>query len=189
MPDLSLLYRLYGAGKTVSLLNRAVEMTEINPSISWIEVQDTLHVSANASYVIVDWLADNFKTRPRMSNHWLRCARMYVMNNEEISLHEMTSRLNVGNRTAFQFMLALEKKGYIKILPDFKFERTRKGTDMTGFEQQIKKFAKKYRGRCEPELLERLLYVDYEKAFMLAEHGRNVLGFAWRGRWKEKKTK
>lgn len=187
MPDLSLLYKLYGADKTIHLLNRAVEMTETNPSITWIEVQNRLHVGAESSYVIVDWLADNFKTRPRMSNHWVRCARMYVVNNKETSLEEMSSRLKVGNRTAFQIMLTLEKKGYIKILSDFKFERVKKGTDMTGFERQIQKFARKYRGRCEPELLERLLYIDYDTAFKLAEHGRDTLGYVWRGKWKVKK--
>lgn len=142
MQDLSLLYKLYGADKTIHLLNRAVEMTETNPSITWIEVQNRLHVGAESSYVIVDWLADNFKTRPRMSSHWIRCARMYVLNNRETSLEEMSSRLKVGNRTAFQIMLTLEKKGYIKILSDFKFERVKKGTDMAGFERQIQKFAK-----------------------------------------------
>ena len=186
MPDLSLLYKLYGADKTVNLLNRALEMSETNPSITWIEIQNKLHVGAAASYVLVDWLADNFKTRPRISNHWIRCARMYVVNNKESSLEEMSNRLKVGNRTAFQIMLILEKKGYIKILSDFKFERIKKGTDMAGFERQIKKFAKKYRGRCEPELLVRVLYVDYDTAFKLAEHGRDKLGFVWRGEWKNK---
>lgn len=186
MPDLSLLYEQYGVDKTMNLLNRALEMTETNPSVTWIEIQNNLHVSNVASYVLIDWLADNFKTRPRISNHWIRCGRVYVMNNEETSLQEMSSRLNVGNRTAFCVMLELEKKGHIKIISDFRFERIKNGTTTSGFDRQIKRFAKKYRGRCEPELLMRTLYIDYDKAFKLAEHGRDNLGFVWRGKWKTK---
>jgi hypothetical protein len=189
MPDLSLLYEQHGADDTIYLLNRALEMAETNPSITFDDLQKSLSISTPAAYVIVDWLADNFKTAPRMSNHWIRCARMYVVNNTDTSLEDLTTKLNVGNRTAFQLMLALEKKGYIKILSDFTFERIKNGTDRVGFERQIKKFAKKYRGRCEPELLQRLLYIDYDTAFKWAEHGRDTMGFIWRGRWKVKKTK
>jgi hypothetical protein len=46
----------------------------------------------------------------------------------------------------------------------------------------MKRVAKKYRGRCEPELLVRTPYVDLVTALRLAQYGEEHLGLRWKRR-------
>lgn len=51
--------------------------------------------------------------------------------------------------------------------------------------RQMQRVGKKYRGRCEPELLVRTLYVDPFTALRLAQYGEEHCGLRWKGRPKE----
>ena len=51
--------------------------------------------------------------------------------------------------------------------------------------RQMKRVGKKYRGRCEPELLVRTIYVDLGTAIRLAQYGEEHCGLRWKGRPKE----
>jgi hypothetical protein len=48
--------------------------------------------------------------------------------------------------------------------------------------RQMKRVGKKYRGRCEPELLVRTLYIDLCTAMRLAQYGEEHCGLRWKGR-------
>lgn len=185
--DILLLYSTRGLEKTIWLLNEALKIAEKDPKANWRKIQDELKIGYGEACIIIDWLADNDKTEARISNHWIRSARIYVMNNKHSSLEEMQERLKLGYKSAFRIMIELQKKELIAIKPDFSFYRKKPGSTRENFISQIKKFAKKYRGRCEPELLMRTMYLDYETALNWAEYGKYELGFVWRGRWKRKK--
>lgn len=184
MANLKRLYRAYGIESTVLLLNRAAKFAEGKDDVSIIDVQNELHCGYDNAVLVTDWLQDNFKTSPKLSNHWIRCGRMYCMYNEYISLADMTEKLHVGDRRAYAIMLELVRRKIIRITTDFAFERIKTAATLPDFERAIHRYAKKYRGRCEPELLERVLYISYDKACMLAEHGRDNMGYVWRGKWK-----
>ena len=44
------------------------------------------------------------------------------------------------------------------------------------YDYSLKRIAKKYRNRCEPELLMRMMYVDEVTASRLSEYGAKELG-------------
>ena len=67
--------------------------------------------------IIQDWLADQYYVQPRMSEHWVRCGRLYVKNNAFPSLADMMERIRFGRRTTLQVMYSLQNRGVIR--PDF----------------------------------------------------------------------
>jgi hypothetical protein len=111
-----------------------------------------------------------------MSKHWVRCGRTYVLNNPNPTLFGMTERLCVGWRTAHAILLELQKKGLIRIKDDLSFVRLRPKATKSGLIKQVKSIGMKYRGRCEPELLTRKMYIDIETATQLSEYGKRKLG-------------
>jgi hypothetical protein len=71
----------------------------------------------------------------------------------------MMKRIRFGRRTALQVMYELQNRGVIQVQSDFTFEKLITSTE-NDFITQLKRVAKKYRGRCEPELLMRVLFLD-----------------------------
>jgi hypothetical protein len=184
MRDIRKLLAYHSFEEWVSILGRATEFAEKNPEAQWIDFQNHLKIGAEEAFIIQDWLADHLRVKPRISNHWIRCGRLYVLNNMFPSVFGMMERLRIGEQTAFQIMFALQKKGVIKILSDFSFERQKASTD-EDLVRQLKRVAKKYRGRCEPSLLMRILYLDEGTAKRLSEYGAKELGLRpakWRNR-------
>ena len=115
-----------------------------------------------------------------------RCGQ-YVLNNPCPNLVEMGTMLRIGERRAFLVMLALEEheKGVIRIKEDFSFERRIRMSSFDDLVRQLKRVAKKYRGRCEPELPLRTLYIDLVTAVRLAQYGEEHMGLRWKRRPKE----
>jgi hypothetical protein len=107
---------------------------------------------------------------------------MYVLNNPSPSLLGMMECVRIGRQSAVKIMNELERKGILKIRPDFTFERL-KASSENDLIRQMKRFAKKYRNRCEPELLMRMMYVDEATAHSLSEYGARELGLRQK-RWR-----
>src|SRR2546423_1585342 len=97
------------------------------------------------------------------------------MNNVLPSLAEMMERIRFGRRTALEVMYELQNRGVVRVRPDFTFEKLITSTERD-FIRQLTRVAKKYRGRCEPELLMRILYVDAVTAQRLSQYGATELG-------------
>ena len=168
----------------IALLNRALKIAEENPDAYWIDFQSRLSIGYEEASYIQDWLADQYRIPLRMSEHWVRSARVYVKNNAFPSLADMMERIRLGRRTALEVMYALQNRGVIRVRPDFTFEKLITSSELD-FIKQLKRVAKKYRGRCEPELLMRILYVDGATAQRLSEYGATELGLRpkkWRNR-------
>jgi hypothetical protein len=109
--------------------------------------------------------------------------RKYVLNNPSPSLIGMMEYVRIGQQSAFKIMIELERRGVIKIRSDFTFERL-KASSEDDLIRQMKQVARKYRNRCEPELLTRIMYVDEATARRLSEYGTRELGLRpkkWRG--------
>jgi hypothetical protein len=178
-------YRNRSVEQCLELLDRAAKIAEENPDTYWREIQDRLAIGYEEACIIIDWLADNYEiTEPRMSEHWVRCGRLYVKNNAFPSLAEMMERIRLGRRTALQVMYELQNRGVIRVRLDFTFEKMITSTERD-FIRQLTRVAKKYRGRCEPELLMRVLYLDVAAAQRLSEYGATELGLRpkkWRNR-------
>ena len=62
----------------------------------------------------------------------------------------MAAMLKIGDRRAFALMMALERKGVIRIQQGFSFERRIRMASFDDLVRQMKRVGKKYRGRCEP---------------------------------------
>lgn len=148
-------------------------------------IQTELQVGYEEATIIHDWLVDNHKAEAKISNHWIRSGRAYVLNNPFPTLGDMARVLKIGERRAFLIMSALVKKRIIRIRIDFSFERLDRMASFTDLVRQMKVVAKKYRGRCEPQLLVRTLHVDLVTAFRLAQYGEENLGFRWKSRMRE----
>lgn len=72
-------------------------------------------------------------------------------------------------------MNELEREGIIKIRSAFTLEQVKVSSE-NDLIRQMKRFAKQYRNRCEPELLMRMMYVDEVTARRLLEYGARELG-------------
>ena len=155
------------------------------PELTLLELQRALRLGYGEATVLFDWLADTHVAAGHISNHWIRCGRAYVLNNPCPNLVEMGTMLKIGERRAFLVMLALEKKGAIRIKEDFSFERRIRMSSFDDLVRQMQRVAKKYRGRCEPELLVRTLYIDLVTALRLAQYGEEHRGMRWKRRPKE----
>lgn len=184
MTDIRKLFTSRNFESTIALLNEALALAKERQNLGWYDIQNALKIGFEDACILQDWLADSYKTEPPITKYWIQCGRTYVLNNPLPSLAGMAERVRIGDRRAFLIMQELQKRGLISLLSDFSFERHHSGTTEAGFIRQMKRWAKKYRGRCEPELLMRTMYVDYETAYKLAEYGRDHLGFKWRGSWK-----
>ena len=183
MRDIRDLLKYRSFEEWVNLLGRAIEISKSNPDANWGTFQDELGVGAEGGCIIQDWLADSHSLKPRLSNHWIKRARVYVLNNQHPSLAEMTDRFNLGYQTALKIVVELGKKKVIKIRPDFTFEKSKTSSE-EDLIKQMKQVAKRYRGRCVPELLMRSLYVDEGTAKRLSEYGARKLGLRPK-RWRD----
>lgn len=182
MADLARLYRHRPVEEVSMLLTRALMLAKDNPKLDWGDIQNTLKIGAEEASIILDWLADKNEAEPHISTHWIRCGRAYVLNNPFPNLVDMAKALEIGERRAFLIMLALEKKKLLRITQDFSFERLRPMSTFMDLVRQMKPIAKKYRGRCEPTLLMRTLYIDPMTAMRLAQYGEETLGYRWKKR-------
>lgn len=182
MVDIRSLYRHRTEDEVTLLLAKASLFAQDNAQISWHQIQNELKVGAAEANIILDWLADNNAAEPQISNHWIRSGRTYVLNNPFSNLTGMARALRIGDRRAFLIMTALQKKGLIALRSDFTFELTRRMSSFKNLVRQMKRVAKKYRGRCEPQLLMRTLYIDAMTAMRLAQYGEEYLGLKWKGR-------
>jgi hypothetical protein len=147
-----------------------------------IDIQNALRISYHEAEVIHDFLSDTYLVEARVSTHWIRSARRYVRNNPHPSLAQMCARLDVGDRRGQLLMLELAKRKIVRIKEDFSFEHAKPMATFMELVGQMKVVAKKYNGRCEPELLVRTLFLDETTAFRLAQYGEEVLGLTWRRR-------
>jgi hypothetical protein len=175
MLNLKALLRYRSLEHCIVLLYQAAKIAEDHPDASWMDFQNQLGIGAEEAAVIQDWLADQYRVQPRMSEHWVRCGRLYVKNTALPSLGDMMERIRLGRRTALQVMYALQQRGVIRVRPDFTFEKLITSSERD-FIKQLTRVAKKYRGRCEPELLMRILYVDEVTAQRLSAYGAAELG-------------
>ncbi len=182
MANIERLYQFRSVEEVSLILAKALELATKKPDLGRLDIQSELNVGGDESFIIWDWLADQNLAKPRLSNHWIRYGRLYVLNNPFPDLTEMGAQLKIGERRSYLVMQALEKKGIIRIRPDFSFERLRPMTSFAGLAKQMKRVAKKYRGRCEPELLVRTLFIDFATALRLSQYGEEQLGLRWKGR-------
>lgn len=55
-------------------------------------------------------------------------------------------------------------------------------TNFKGLVRQLKVMGKRFRGRCEPELIEQILYVDPMTAVRLSQYAEEHLGLYWKNK-------
>jgi hypothetical protein len=185
MASLEILYLHRSEEEVTKLLARARELVKEKQQINWHDVQTALVIGAEEAYAIVDWLVDNHEAQPHISAHWIRCGRTYVLNNPLPNLIDMTKMLKIGEGRTFSIMQILEKKNVIRIKHGFGFEVQGRMSSFADLVRQMKRVAKKYRGRCEPELLVRTMFVDPVTALRLSQYGEESLGLRWKNRPKE----
>ncbi len=185
MADLERLYQNRGTEKAMEILAKATKLAKDSPDIHKLDLQRELDIGYSESVIVLDWLADTHEIEMGISEHLIRQGRKYAHNHPFPSLSDMTEKLGVGETRAQLVMQALQKRGIIRIKPDFAFERTGRMTSFAGFIRQLKVIGKKYDGRCEPWLLKRLMFVDPLTAMRLAQYGEEFLGFTWKERSRE----
>ena len=185
MADLERLYRNRGTEKAMEILAKATKLAKDSPDIYALDLQHELEIGYSESVVVLDWLADTGETQPKVSHHWIRQGRRYVLNDMAPSLSGMALRLELGERRAYRIMQVLEQRGVLRIKDDFTFERIGRMASFADLIAQLKVVGKKYQDRCEPSLIVRTLYVDPLTAIRLAQYGEEFLGLRWRGRPKE----
>ena len=156
MATLEPLYKYRPVEEVALLAAHALQLAKERPGLKLMELQNTLRLGYNEAVALFDWLADNHAVEPHVSNHWLRCGRAYVRNNFYTSLAHMAATLKIGDQRAFALMMALERRGMIRIQQGFSFERQIRMAAFDDLVRQMRHVGKKYRGRCEPELLVRL---------------------------------
>jgi len=185
MIDLELLYQNYEFEEVSMMLARALALARRKPQLSWFDIQDELKIGFGEAKIIWDWLVDEHGATPRVSEHWIRAGRAYVLNNPFPTLEDMAIKMAIGERRAFFIMQELEKRGLIKIQSDFSFERTRRMASFGDLVRQLRRVGVKYNGRCEPQLLVRTLYIDPITAVRLSQYGEENLGLVWKERQKD----
>ena len=113
---------VFGTDKTMKLLVDATELAERKPEVGWGDIQEELKVGASAAFAIMDWLADNHKAQWKVTNHWVRAGRTYVLNNPAPRLEEMATFLRVGEQRSVAIMNALMKKKLITVNTNYFFQ-------------------------------------------------------------------
>lgn len=176
MADITKLFLFYGSETAIALLNQAIDLAKVNPNVGWGDIQNALKIATEPACIIQDWLSDEYLTEPRISKYWIRRGKVYVANNPFPTIGEMSLRMRIGNRTAFFILIELQKKGLIGIKPDLSFDKLFPQATNEDLIKQMKMWSKKYRGRCEPELLARLMFTDIQTAERLSKHGIQKLG-------------
>ena len=144
------------------------------------DLQDNLGIGYEAALAIHDLFSDRSIIDPAISNHWVRCGRAYALNNISPSLAGMADALAMGGRRAFLVMLELERRKVIYSRSDFSFAHHKRMASFDDLLRQMKVLAKKYNGRCDPELLVRRMFVDETTAFRLAQYGEEHLDLRWK---------
>jgi len=182
MADLAKLYSYRPMEEVTLLLAQVLTFSRNKEKVSSLDIQNQFKISTPEAEIIFDWLADGGEVEPKISKHWIRCGRRYVLNNPLPDLVDMGRKLGVGERRTFLIMLALEKRKIIHIKENFEFERRKPMATFNDLVKQMRWVAKKYRGRCELTLLARILYLDPITAFRLAQYGQENLGLLWRSR-------
>jgi hypothetical protein len=182
MADIRKLYQYHEAADVILLLARASTLAKERPEIKIYDFQTELKVGFEEASIIYDWIADQYDTEAFISDYRIRSGRRYVRNNPFPSLSDMADKLKLGERRTFLIMQALEKKGIIKIKEDFSFERVGRMASFDDLVEQMKWVGHKYRGRCEPSLLMRLMFLDQVTALRLAQYGEEHLGLIWKNR-------
>ncbi|MEN9561417.1 MAG: hypothetical protein RIQ56_690 [Candidatus Parcubacteria bacterium] len=185
MTDLETLYQRYPLEEVSSMLARALAFARTKPLVSWSDIQHELRIRFGDAKIILDWLVDEHGATPVVSTHWLRAARRYVLNNPFPTLEDMALKLDIGERRTFFVMQELERTGFIKIQSDFSFERTCRMSTFSDLVRQVRQVGKKYKGRCDPQLLLRTMYIDPMTAVRLSQYGEEHLGFVWKARQKD----
>ncbi len=182
MADLQVLMRLRGTEKALEILTKALAYAKEHPQSDVYDLQKNLGIGYGEAVIVLDWLGDTHESEPKLSNHWIRAGRTYVLNNPMPTLTEMTQRLKVGEKRGYLIMQTLMQRGLISVNTDFSFIRTRKMHTFKQLIRQVQKVAKKYGGRCEFGLLERTLYIDPITAFRLAQYAEEHLGLYWKNK-------
>lgn len=180
MADLKKLYESRGMEKAMQILAKGSDIAKEKPNVNANDLQVDLDIGYGEAVMVLDWLADNRETEPKLSAHWIRAGRTYVLNNPTPSLQDMCQRLKIGERRGYLIMQKLIARGLIGVNAEFYFQRKRKMNTFKDMIRQVKKIAKKYNGRCEFALLERTLYIDPVSAFRLAQYAEEYLGLYWK---------
>jgi hypothetical protein len=115
------------------IVGKAVRVAEEKPDAGWLVFQNELGLGMDEAFAIHDWLTEQYRAKPRLTTHWMRCGRMYVLNNPSPSLLGMMECVRIGRQSAIQIMNELERKGILKIRPDFTFERLKASSENDPF--------------------------------------------------------
>lgn len=166
--------------KVYELLEAALQTAQTRAHITPQSLQRALKIRYREALVIHDWLTDQHLAEPTLSTYLIRSARRFVQNNPFPTLEGMALALDVGDRRAFALMLALERRGVIRIGAGFVLLRTKRMSSWNDLTRQLAQVRKTYGNRCEPELLQRVLYVDMVTAIRLAQYGEEQLGLTWK---------
>lgn len=169
-----------GPEATERILSAARQLAESGTSFSIMSLQRTLRIGYDDAVAVHDWLVDQHAADPTLSNHIIRCGRRFVMNNPFPTLEGLAMALDIGDRRAYAIMLELERRNIIRIGLGFRLERVKRMSAWADLVRQLEWVAKKYKGRCEPELLQRILYLDMFTAVRLAQYGEEHLGLTWK---------
>jgi hypothetical protein len=190
MADLTSFIYDYGSKRGFMLLNQAIELAKSNPNLHWGDIQNTLKIGYKGAVIIHDWLCDEYLAEPKLTNHRIQRGRIYTLNTPHPSLEDMAEKMGIGRRKAFLILIELQKKGLVGIKPDLTFKRLRPSCNEEELLKQVKVWGKKYRGRCEPELLMRLMYIDYRTARRISNVAIAKLGLGRKkGQWVKKFNK
>lgn len=174
-----------GPERARTLLRSALSFAQARMGFTPFELQNALRTGYEEALILYDWLTDEGLARSVVSEHMIRCGRRYVLNTPWPTLEGLAIMLDTGQSRAFAIMLELEKRGIIKIGADFSLHRVGRMSSFEDLVRQLRWVAKKYRGRCEPQLLQRILYLDPFTAIRLAQYGEEHLGLRWKERPRE----
>lgn len=165
-----------------ALVEAAKAFAEARMGFSILDLQNGLRIGYGEAAALYDLLSDASMTQPLLSTHMLRCGRRYVLNCPLPTLAGMADALNIGSGRAFSLMLELERRNVLRIGARFELYRVKRMSTWDDLVRQVRWVGKKYRGRCEPELLTRILFVDRVTAIRLAQYGEEKLGLRWKNR-------
>lgn len=182
MSDALALYKWFEPEKVQELLAQAQILAQSDPELGWYKIQSQLEVGQQAAVVILDWLADKGFVKITITNHWIRAGKTYARNNIAPNLAEMQDSLRVGEQRALAIMRALVQKRVIEVTPEFDFVLIKRAATFADLVRQLKIVAKRYRGRCEAQLLMRVMFIDPITATRLAQYGEEYLGLYWKNK-------
>jgi hypothetical protein len=59
-----------------SIVGKAVRVAEEKPDAGWLVFQNELGLGMEEAFAIHDWLTDQYRAKPRLTTHWMRCGHI-----------------------------------------------------------------------------------------------------------------